>query len=49
VAIGETAYFTDASRTTEARHYWNIWQLEFGPDGRCRSFVEWFMQRKKAS
>ena len=48
VAIGETSYFTDATRSTEEKHYWNIWQLEFGADGRCRSFVEWFMQRKKA-
>jgi hypothetical protein len=48
VAIGETAYFTDATRAVEERHYWNIWQLEFAADGRCRSFVEWFMQRKKA-
>ncbi len=48
VAIGETAYFTDATQTVESRRYWNSWQLEFAPDGRCRSFVEWFMQRKKA-
>jgi len=48
VAIGETSYFSDATRAIEERHYWNIWQLEFAPDGRCRSFVEWFMLRKKA-
>lgn len=47
VAIGETTYFSDAARTAELRHYWNSWQLEFDSDGRCRSFVEWFMQRKK--
>jgi SnoaL-like protein len=48
VAIGETSYFRDATRAIEERHYWNIWQLEFAADGRCRSFVEWFMLRKKA-
>lgn len=47
VAIGETSYYTDASRATLERHYWNSWQLEFAADGRCRSFVEWFMQQKK--
>ncbi|HLX34913.1 MAG TPA: nuclear transport factor 2 family protein [Candidatus Limnocylindrales bacterium] len=49
IVIGETGYFGDASRATELRHYWNCWQLEFDPDGRCRSFVEWFMQRRKAT
>jgi len=47
VAIGETVYFTDASQATEYRHYWNIWTMEFDGDGRCTSFVEYFMQRKK--
>jgi hypothetical protein len=49
VVIGETGYFSDATRAGEQRHYWNSWQLEFEADGRCRSFVEWFMQRKKSS
>ena len=48
LVTGETSYFSDATRATEVRHYWNSWQLEFDADGRCRSFVEWFMQRKKA-
>jgi hypothetical protein len=47
VVIGETAYFSDATQTTELRHYWNCWQLELDADGRCRWFVEWFMQRRK--
>jgi len=47
IAIGETAYFSDATRSTEVRRYWNCWQLEFDADGRCRSFVEWYMLRKK--
>ena len=49
VAIGETSYYKDATQQAVERHYFNIWQLEFDADGRCRSFVEWFMQRKKAS
>jgi hypothetical protein len=47
VAIGETAYFRDASQAVEERRYWNSWLLEFDDAGRCRSFVEYFMHRKK--
>ena len=47
VATGETAYFTDATQSTEERRYWNSWLLEFDDAGRCRSFVEFYMQRKK--
>ena len=47
VVIGETKYFEDASQATELRHYWNIWTIEFDAEGRCRSFTEYFMQRKK--
>lgn len=47
VAIGESAYYSDATQATEQRRYWNSWLLEFDDDGRCRSFVEYYMQRKK--
>lgn len=47
VAIGESIYFADASQAAELRHYWNIWTIEFDEAGRCVSFVEYFMQRKK--
>jgi len=47
VVTGETVYFTDASQATEHRHYWNIWTIEFDAAGRCTSFVEHYMQRKK--
>jgi ketosteroid isomerase-like protein len=43
VAIGTSSYWTDASRTTLDRVYYNNWLLEFAPDGRCRSFTEYWM------
>ena len=42
VAIGTSTYWTDASRSKVARIYHNNWLLEFGPDGKCRSFVEYY-------
>jgi hypothetical protein len=49
VVVGETKYFADASQVVLERHYYNIWPLEFDAVGRCRSFTEWFMLRKKES
>jgi hypothetical protein len=46
VAIGKSFYFSDASRSTLVRLYWNSWLLEFDDDGRCASFVEYYMQQK---
>ena len=46
VAIGESAYYTDATQATEDRRYWNNWLLEFDDAGRCRSFVEYYMARR---
>ena len=43
VAIGTSTYWTDASRSTLQQIYYNCWLLEFGPDGRCSSFIEYFM------
>lgn len=43
VAVGTTTYWTDASRSTVAQVYYNNWLLEFGPDGKCRSFTEYYM------
>ena len=43
VAIGMSTYWTDATRSTVARVYYNNWLLEFGPDGRCSSFIEYWM------
>lgn len=43
VAVGTCTYWTDASRTSVARIYYNNWLLEFGDDGKCRSFTEYWM------
>ena len=43
VATGTCTYWTDASRTTVSRIYYNNWLLEFGDDGKCRSFTEYWM------
>ncbi|HKZ18624.1 MAG TPA: nuclear transport factor 2 family protein [Acidimicrobiia bacterium] len=37
-ATGTTTY-------QDGRIFWNMWELEFTPDGRCRRFVEWFMRQ----
>ena len=46
VVIGESTYFSDATQATVDRRYWNNWLLEFDDAGRCRRFVEYYMQRK---
>ena len=43
VAIGTSTYWTDASRSAIERIYYNSWLLEFADDGRCRSFIEYYM------
>ena len=45
VAVGTSRYWSDASRNKLERVYDNCYLLEFGPDGRCRSFTEFFRQR----
>lgn len=42
VAHGETSY-RKADGAREDVDYRNIFVCEFAPDGRCRSFVEWYM------
>ncbi len=46
VAVGWSRYWTDATRTVGKAVYDNCFVLEFAPDGRCRRFTEWFMQRR---
>ncbi|HEX5590041.1 MAG TPA: nuclear transport factor 2 family protein [Candidatus Limnocylindrales bacterium] len=46
VAVGTSDYFTDATRATREQRYHNVYLLEFGADGRCRSFTEWFIQER---
>jgi hypothetical protein len=43
VAVGICTYWTDTSRSKVARIYYNNWLLEFGPDGKCSSFTEYWM------
>jgi uncharacterized protein (TIGR02246 family) len=43
VAIGTSTYWSDATRSKVDRIYYNNWLLEFGPDGKCRSFTEYWM------
>ena len=45
VAIGWSRYYTDTSKSTVQDFWDNVYVLEFGPDGRCRSFTEAFVKR----
>jgi ketosteroid isomerase-like protein len=45
VAIGWSRYYTDASKSAIQDLWDNVYLLEFGPDGRCRSFTEAFVKR----
>ena len=48
VTIGTSDY--DPSGDRPARRYHNCWLLEFDPDGRCSSFVEYYnLQRRDAA
>jgi ketosteroid isomerase-like protein len=47
VAIGSTTYWTDATRTTLEHVYDNAFLLEFGPDGRCRRFTEYYVRHRQ--
>jgi ketosteroid isomerase-like protein len=43
LVTGYEAIVTGETRYTDGEVFSNLWQLEFGPDGRCTRFVEWFM------
>lgn len=45
VAIGDTVY-RDTPDGLPIRSYENVWLMEFEADGRCRSFIEYYMKRK---
>jgi ketosteroid isomerase-like protein len=45
VAVGDTTY-REIPGGPAVRRYENVWLIEFAADGRCRSFVEYFMQQK---
>ena len=46
-SMGWSRYYTDATKSTVRDVYDNVYLLEFGPDGRCRSFTEFFVERPK--
>lgn len=48
VAIGTSTYYSDASRSKIERVYYNNWLLEFGDDGKCRSFTEYWITPRGA-
>jgi ketosteroid isomerase-like protein len=45
VAVGWSRYYTDTSKSTVESVWDNVYLLEFGSDGRCRSFTEWYVER----
>jgi ketosteroid isomerase-like protein len=46
VAVGTSTYWTDATRSALRQIYYNSWLLEFAPDGRCSSFIEYYMKAR---
>jgi SnoaL-like domain len=47
VAVGWSCYSTDTSKSTVENIWDNVYLLEFGPDGRCSSFTEYYVERPK--
>ena len=48
IAVGTSSYYTDETRTTLERVFYNLWVLHFAGDGQCRSFTEWYMEQPRA-
>jgi ketosteroid isomerase-like protein len=44
VAVGSSTYFTEPGGEIRTI-YDNCYLMRFDPDGRCREFTEWFMER----
>ena len=44
VAIGTSSYWTDTTRSTLDRIYYNVFLVRFDDDGRCVEFTEYFMK-----
>ena len=45
---GAEAIATGETRYTDGEVFSNLWQLEFGDDGRCTRFVEWYIQHPRS-
>ena len=43
VTVGWTNYFGEDRRTVE-RAYYNVWMMRFDQDGRCKEFIEVYME-----
>ena len=43
VVNGRSRYFSDSSRTQLTKEWDNLFVIEFDKDGRCRSFLEWYV------
>jgi ketosteroid isomerase-like protein len=43
VVTGRSTYFKDSSRTEKTKEWDNLFVIEFGKDGCCRSFREWYV------
>ena len=46
ITVGTTRYYADATLDEE---FHNLFQLRFADDGRCSSFVEWYMKTPAAA
>jgi hypothetical protein len=44
VAVGKSSYWTDATRSTLERIYYNAFLLRFDEEGRCVEFTEYFLK-----
>lgn len=44
VAANDIGIIQGTTRYDDGRVYANLWVITFAPDGRARSFVEWFMK-----
>lgn len=40
---GDRAVASGTTRYADGEMFWNLWVLDFREDGRCASFVEWYM------
>lgn len=45
VAVGWSRYFTDSSKASVENVWDNVYLIEFADDGRCKLFVESYVQR----
>jgi ketosteroid isomerase-like protein len=44
VAVGTSSYWTDATKSTLDRIYYNVFLLRFDDEGRCVEFTEYFLK-----